>query len=386
MKNKLYDAVIIGAGSVGVPLALELAKAGIKVLTLDKNPSQGQGQNKAAIGGIRATFSDPGKIKICQKSLKILSTWQEIYGDHIGWQQGGYCFPVYSEDLENTLKELLIIQQKYQLNIKWVDKDYIKDLIPGINTEGLRGGTYSPEDGSVSPLKTIAAFYRKALQRGAEFHFNENLNEILIDKGKIKGVKTQKDTYETNILIIASGAEARETGRLAGLDIPVHPDTHEAGITEPVKNFFSTMIVDLRERPGSGNFYFYQNYDGQIVFSMTPSPQIWDNDRRTTSGYLPIAARRIIELIPRLKNIRVRRTWRGLYPMTPDGIPIVDKVREIEGLYLTVGLCGQGLMLGPGIAETIAPWIISGRPQDKEEILKEFTFYRDYSSSSEVLK
>jgi sarcosine oxidase subunit beta len=62
----------------------------------------------------------------------------------------------------------------------------------------------------------------------------------------------------------------------------------------------------------------------------------------------------LIEVMPRLGEIRVRRTWRGLYPMTPDGSPIVGWSAEVEGLLLAVGTCGQGFMLGPGLGELLA--------------------------------
>ncbi|MCE1246055.1 MAG: FAD-binding oxidoreductase [Firmicutes bacterium] len=386
MSAEIYDAIIVGAGSVGTPTAMKLAEGGLKVLVLEKNPSAGQGQNKAAIGGIRATFSDPGKIEICRRSLEIVSTWNEKYGDDLGWQRGGYCFPVYTEELENKLKDLLVIQRKHGLNIDWIDAEAMKEMIPGVNPENLRGGTFSPDDGNVSPLRTLNAFYKRAVKLGVEFRFNEEVTGFTVNSGRITEVKTAQGVYSAGTVVIASGADAKETGEMLGLSIPVTPDTHEAGITEPVESFFSPLVVDLRERPGSANFYFYQNYEHQIVFCLTPNPPIWGKDRRSTSGYLPMVARRLIELVPRLKNVRVRRVWRGLYPMTPDGIPIVDKVREIEGLYLAVGLCGQGLMLGPGIAENLSSLIIDGKPVVDREILGEFTFYRNYNAAVEMLK
>ena len=54
--------MVIGAGSVGNPAALFLAQRGLKVLVLDEHASPGQGQNKAAIGGVRATHSDPANL------------------------------------------------------------------------------------------------------------------------------------------------------------------------------------------------------------------------------------------------------------------------------------------------------------------------------------
>jgi sarcosine oxidase, subunit beta len=62
-----------------------------------------------------------------------------------------------------------------------------------------------------------------------------------------------------------------------------------------------------------------------------------------------MVAQRMVDLMPRLANIKVRRTWRGLYPMTPDGSPIVGWARSVEGYLHAVGMCGQGFMLGPGV-------------------------------------
>ena len=84
------DVLIIGAGSVGVPLALYCAEAGLKTKVLEQHPSWGRGQNRAAIGGIRATHSDPAKIKICQESIRIVSALQEEKGIDLEWKSGGY--------------------------------------------------------------------------------------------------------------------------------------------------------------------------------------------------------------------------------------------------------------------------------------------------------
>ena len=116
---KHYDVIIIGAGSVGAPTAFSLAEAGVRTLVIDGRPSVGQGSNKAAIGGIRATHSDPAKIRLCLRSIEILSTWKERYGDDIEWYKGGYLFVAYTEREEKILQDLLKIQKPYGLNIDW---------------------------------------------------------------------------------------------------------------------------------------------------------------------------------------------------------------------------------------------------------------------------
>ncbi len=381
-----YDVIIIGAGSVGLPTAFFLAREKVKVLVIDEFPSPGQGQNKSAIGGVRATHSDSAKIQTCQLSLKVFSGWKEEYGDDVHFQPGGYCFAVYEEAHEKSLKELLVLQKKYGLNIDWLKAEDIVKLLPGINPKGLKGGTYSPEDANVSPILTAIAFYNQATKRGATFKFQEKVIGVEKEKGSVIKVKTDKGSYTTEKVINAAGANAREVGKMMGVDLPVFPDSHEAGVTEPVKPFFHPLVVDIREFPRSKNFYFYQEKEGHLIFCLTPQPIIPGLNRDATSSFLPQAARRLIKLFPRLRNIRVRRVWRGLYPMTPDGVPIVDQLKDSDGFYVAVGFCGQGFMLGPGIALNLMNLITKRKPLLPEEIFRSFSLNRDYTRPSEALK
>jgi sarcosine oxidase subunit beta len=381
-----YDVIIIGAGSIGLPTSFFLAKEKLKVLVIDELASAGQGQNKTAIGGVRATHSDPAKIQTCQLSLKVFSQWKEEYGDDIHFQRGGYCFPAYTEAQEKSFKELLVTQKRYGLDIDWLEADEIRKLLPGINSNELRGGTYSPQDGNVSPLLAAKGFYNQAKKSGVSFKFNEAVIGIEDNNGQGAKIKTARDRYSSKIVINASGAQAEKVGRMMGADLPVFPDSHEAGVTEPIKPFFKPLVVDTRENSGSKNFYFYQEEEGHIIFCMTPDPIFPGFNRDSTSSFLPQAARRLIDLFPKLRNIKVRRTWRGLYPMTPDGVPIVDKIKETNGFYVAVGFCGQGFMLGPGIALNLVSLITKGKPILSEEIFKSFSLYRDYTVTSEALK
>jgi len=380
-----YDVIIAGAGSVGVPTAMALAELGIKPLVIDMHPSPGQGENKHAIGGIRATHSTPGKILTCRRSIELFSTWQQLRGDDIEWLKGGYVYPVYRPEDEKLLKGLLPAQKQQGLNIDWVAALEIKALIPGINAEGLRGGTVSPDDGSISPLLSINAFYRRALALGAKFRFKETITKIICQKGKVVGVATDKQRYSTEVVIDAAGPFSPELCHTAKVDLPIVPDSHEGAITEPVQPFFHGMLVDIRPAPGSKSYYFYQNRHGQVIFCITPDPPIIGKDKRETSVFLPQVCARMVQLLPRLKNLRVRRTWRGLYPMTPDGAPLVGWNRKVKGLLHTTGMCGQGLMLAPGVAELAARMVAAQTTASDDLILEEFSPYRKFEEE-EALK
>ncbi|MCK4312901.1 MAG: FAD-binding oxidoreductase [Candidatus Cloacimonetes bacterium] len=375
----IYDVIIIGAGSVGVPAAMSLAEKKLEVLVIDPHSSPGQENNKKAIGGIRATHSDYGKIRICQRSIEIFSTWKEKFEENIGWLSNGYSYPAYTEEDEKMLKDLMKIQHSFGLNIKWISADEYNELVPGIMMKNLRGATYSPEDGSCSPLLSINAFYFKSLEYRAEYKYRETVVDIEMNNNSITGLTTDKGKYSTKFILNTAGNNAQEIGEMLGLDLPVTPDNHEAGITEPVERFFEPMVVDMRRGPGSANFYFYQNDEGQVVFCITPEPSILGIDNDATSEFLPMCSKRMVQIYPRLKNLKVRRTWRGQYPMTPDGFPIVGKTKEVPNFINAVGMCGQGFMLGPGLGELITRIITDELTDEDHRTLKSFDPYRDFT-------
>jgi len=376
---KTYDVIIIGAGSVGLPTAMYLAEQKLRVLVLDAEHAPSQQNNKKAIGGVRATHSDYGKISISQRSIEIFRSWKETYGDDLGWLSNGYSYPAYTEKDEKTLKDLMQIQLSFGLNIKWVSAEEYNELVPGITMQNLRGSTYSPEDGSCSPLLAAMAFYFRSKRLGADFHFCEKVTEVKLTDGKVTEVVTNKDRYVCGQLINASGNHAKEISSLAGMDVPVNPDNHEAGITEPVARFFGPMVVDMRKRPGSANFYFYQNHEGQVVFCITPEPSIWGVNNRSTSEFLPMCAKRMLEVYPRLRHLKVRRTWRGQYPMTPDGFPIVGRMKEVTNFINAVGMCGQGFMLGPGMGELLTRIVLNQETESDRKVLVSFDPYREFT-------
>jgi len=381
----IFDAVIIGAGSVGVPLSLSLSEAGLKVLVIDARASVGQGSNKTAIGGIRATHSNEAKMRLCQQSISVFSEWENIYGDKIEWERGGYVFLAHTLSDKAALKEIANQQKKNGLNITYLGKESLLEIVPDLNQENLLGGTYSPEDGYASPLLANHSMYKHAKRAGAVFKFSEIVEKSLHSDNRIMGVSTNKNTYHSKYVINAAGAWASNIFPELNLDLRVEPEPHEAGITEPVKRFVRPLVVDIRIKPDSQSFYFAQHATGQILFCLTPHLPIRGFDTGETSGFLPLSAARFAEIIPRVSSIRVRRTWRGLYPVTPDGNPFIGESKILDGYLLAAGMCGQGFMLGPGTADLLTRLMLNKLGDMDTRILAQLSIDREITSR-EILK
>jgi len=112
---------------------------------------------------------------------------------------------------------------------------------------------------------------------------------------------------------------------------------------------------------------------------LTPKHLMKGTDSEATSVFLPQVAKRMVALFPKLANLKVRRTWRGQYPMTPDGFPIVGETKEFPNFINAIGMCGQGYMLGPGLGELLTRIVTCELTQDDIDVLKHFNLYRDFS-------
>ena len=80
-------------------------------------------------------------------------------------------------------------------------------------------------------------------------------------------------------------------------------------------------------------------------------------DKRTTYEGINSILRNTSRIIPKLKNMNIIRSFAGLRPYTPDGLPILGKVQGIEGFIMAAGHEGDGMALSPITGELIAELI-----------------------------
>ncbi|MCC7536809.1 MAG: FAD-binding oxidoreductase [Deltaproteobacteria bacterium] len=367
-----------------MPAALALAESGHRVLVPDARRGPGHGSHKAAIGGVRATHADAAKILLGLRSREILSTWRERRGDDLEWVTGGYVFPAWRDQEASTLRALLAAQRAAGLDVRWLDAEALLEVVPDLERRDLVGGTSSASDGHCSPLLAMEAFRAHAVRAGVELRFDEPVTGVEVEAGRFVAAVTPRGRHPARTLVLAAGAWARELAATWGQDLRVRPDAHEAGITEPVAPFLAPLVVDLRPGPGSANVYFFQHQTGQVVFCLTPAPLAWGDDTRETSSFLPLAADRLLAVMPRLASLRVRRTWRGLYPMTPDGSPLVGESREVGGIFVAGGMCGQGFMLGPALGELVDRVLRDAATDDDRRVLEALSPYRTFASDERL--
>jgi sarcosine oxidase subunit beta len=369
--NQTVDVIVIGGGIVGLAAAFHLAKRGQKVLLLEKK-YPGSGSTGRCIGGIRQQFSTPGAIRLMQESVRQFRLMKEEFGFSVEYFEGGYLFLAHDSQRLETFKTILPLQKSLGLKVEILNTAECLKIAPQLNPDGLLGGVFSPEDGQAYPFKVIEGYIQEIKKLNSQVRFFSEVHEIIVEKQTVAGVKTVSgETFYAHTVLNAAGPWAQEVGRMAGLELAIAPEEHEAFITDRVPPLFTTMVVDYRP----DGCYFLQRSNGQVIGCYSPVPNKPGIITESSLEFLVEMSKRTVRLVPELATARVIRHWGGCYSMTPDGSPFIDKT-EIKGFYVANGMSGHGFMFAPAIGRYVSEIILDNRyPFDWSE----FSLGRDFS-------
>ncbi|MFH1943834.1 MAG: FAD-binding oxidoreductase [bacterium] len=350
-----FDAIVIGGGIIGAATGYYLSKRGLKVLLLEKEYLTA-GSTGRCITGIRQQFSTPATIQTAMEAVRLFRLMEEEFGMDVEWKNSGYLFLAHSEDIVEMFQKNISIQKQFGLDVEFITAEECQKIVPLLDIDDLIGGAWCASDGQANPFLVVRGYAEGIRRLGGEVRIGAEVVRVGVEKGRVESVTTASgETYSAPLVLNAAGPWAKQVGKLAGVDLPVEPDRHEALITEGVQYEGIPMLVDYR--PDGG--YFVQRVTGQFIGCYTPEKKVPGFGKESTLEFLVEMSRRMCRIIPALENVAVLRQWAGSYEMTPDGNPIVDQT-DVEGFYCSVGMCGHGFMLGPALGFYLAQYMTEG--------------------------
>jgi sarcosine oxidase subunit beta len=160
------SVTIIGGGVMGVSTALHLARAGVgSILVIERN-LLGSGSSAKPLGGVRATFSDPGNILLAQRSLEAYERFGAEFGVDIGLRQVGYLFLCRTENELAAVESSTELQNRLGGSSEMVSPGQAAQLNPFIDPSVLRGASFSPRDGYAQPRLVVHGYADAARSLG----------------------------------------------------------------------------------------------------------------------------------------------------------------------------------------------------------------------------
>jgi sarcosine oxidase subunit beta len=351
------DAVVIGAGIMGVSAAYHLTQRGVGKIVVLEREGVAAGSTGRSGGGIRHQFSDPVGLALTRRSLQTFESFRDLFGVELGIERCGYLYIVQTEAQRAAFARNVTMQREQGLQVELLDADEIGRRFPYLSTEGVLGGTYCPEDCASFPREANEAMARRVGELGVALEIGQEVVAVLTDGGKVNGVRTGREEYRAPVVVNAAGPWAGEIGKLAGIEVPVVPrPRHEFGTTAFPRDLVpeTPYILD----PAGG---FSLRREGEsLVFGTTPDrPPGFDVTPDPSLG--PPLQERVSRRCPALAGAALGNSRVGLLEVTPDHHGIISGAAGLPGFYVLAGFSGHGFMHAPAVGELLAELIVDGQ-------------------------
>jgi sarcosine oxidase subunit beta len=219
------DVVVIGAGIVGCSVAFHLVAAGAgAVLVLDREDAVGRGSTGDCAGGFRRQFTSEVNIRLSQASIPMILRFTEEHGIPVDVSQDGYLFLVRDEAAWSGFLSAVELQRSLGVEVEVLEPADAGSLVPGIDTSGLIGATFGPEDGIADPAALTQGYATLARRAGATFALETSVTAIAVDPaGAVTGVRTSGGAVAASAVVLAAGAWSGALAATAGVQLPIEP-------------------------------------------------------------------------------------------------------------------------------------------------------------------
>lgn len=348
------DAVVIGGGVIGCSTAYQLTRKGIKNVVLLEKDAIGYGSSGRSCALVRNHYSNRPTTEMAWKALQMLETFDEETGENSGFTNTGYIISV-PEDKTAGFEQNLRIAREVGVETWEISREEIREMHPLMDTEGIAGAAYEKRSGYADPHGLTQSFANLAKKGGGEIHQGTKVTGIRHAGGKVQGVDTDKGPVDTPVVIDAAGPWSRGIAEQIGLDLPLRLTRQQ--------------IVHFQANFDYGNEYpVVKDIGYQIYFRAggnnialcgsgvdNPAPVDPDDYKEVAdTDFIEKIGRLLSKRMPRFADAGVHHTLAGLYTVTPDWNPILDRSEEVEGFYYAVGFSGHGFKLSPMVGLLMA--------------------------------
>ncbi len=349
------DYVIVGAGFAGAATAWALGRRGpCTGVILDRELTFGvhaSGRNAAMS---RLTDEDPLITALAWRSTAHIRALEETPGELLRPTGGLTLAPAsHPEDLEAAFAVL----RAQNILCELLRAPVARARFPFLDAWTFDLALWSPEEGIVDIHALLSRYLKLARQTGFTLVTNCLAEGLIIEDGRVAGVRTSQGEIRTDTVIDASGAWAGQLGREAQ-PLPLEPRRRHLFVSGPLDHARSTDPFVWLQSPG---FYFRAEGDGLLLSPCDETanpPGLPATDAAATE----LLAEKLSALAPTLADISIRRQWACLRTFTPDRRPLIGPDPTHPGLFHVSGLGGFGMTTSAAIGELAADLLHNQTP------------------------
>ncbi|MGW0364618.1 NAD(P)/FAD-dependent oxidoreductase [Streptomyces sp. NPDC002990] len=360
-------AVVVGAGSIGSCVALNLAEQGVSVVLVDgQDPARGLSAH--GFGWVNAV--DNGSDAYFALSAEGLRAHE-----HLAARTGGAPWffrtgNLHWADTAAGAERLARTAAGYRARGYPVEEyepgRALAELQPGLALDGVHGPLHHyPADAHVVSDRFLAAVQESCRAHGVEIRTGDPVTGLL-GADPVRGVVLASGArIEADAVISCAGRGTRDLLAHAGAEVPLVEPGDEGTVTmgllvrtSPVAGARVERVLHapgLSVRPHSG---------GRLVLHCHDVDHELDPGHPDPAGQAARAAERVLARLDAVlpgagARVCVESAYVGVRPMPADGMSVLGPVPGAASLYVVV--THSGLTLAPVLGEIVAGEVL-GRP------------------------
>ena len=359
---KTSDVVIIGGGVIGLAIARELSRRGVRDATLIERAGLGAEASSAAAGMLapqaEADQADAFFYLTCRSRDKYPGFAADLLSEtaiDIELETTGTLYLGFTEDDARELQKRYQWQMEAGLPVQMLTPAEARELEPNVSPD-VQIVLKFPFDTQVENRRLVTALAVANQLAGVRLLTDTTVTSLNISHGRIQGVVTTRGSIATENVVVAGGAWVS----MLGAPDKALPDI---GI-EPVRG--QMLCFDANPPVASHVIYSPRGYvvprrDGRLLAGSTT--EFAGFDCRVTAAGIQSITNAALEICPVVSRLSLAASWAGLRPRAADGLPVVGPCAEIAGVFYATGHYRNGILLAPLTGEILAS-AITGKGVD----------------------
>jgi sarcosine oxidase subunit beta len=356
------DAVIIGGGIIGCASAFELARRGLAVVVLEKS-SVGGGATGRSSAIVRQHYSHETTARMALHGLRVFQDFENRVGGESGFIRRGFLVLVPEPD-RGGLEANVALQRRVGIRTEVLAAEALRELVPGMSTEGLVAAAWEEESGYADPHMTTQSYAAAARRHGASIRQGTEVTGVEFDGHRVSGVRTTRGAIHAPIVVNCAGPWGARVAALAGLGLPIRASRIQVAVFERPPAFAAPhpVVLDFVHasyfRPETGNLSLVGLIDPAEADDVVDPDAFGEHADDT---FIADVGARWVRRMPPMEESRSRGGYAGLYAVTPDWHPIIDEVPPGSGFFACTGFSGHGFKLAPAVGQMLAQ-LVTGEP------------------------
>lgn len=342
------DVIVIGAGIVGAACAHALAQAGRRVHVIDAGLP---GATGAGMGHLVHMDDNPAELALSRHSLMQWHALAPRLPADCAYTACGTLWIAANEEEMQEAQSKRLRLAEHGIDSRVLGAAALAAAEPALRP-GLAGALHVPGDAIV--YAPNAARWLLAQHEDGDAIRIETARVVAIeDDGALRLADGSRRSAPQ--VLLAAGMQAIDLCP----ELPLRPKKGHLLITDRYPGTVHHQLVELgyvtsahHAQGDSVAFNVQPRPTGQLLIGS--SRQFDTTDAAVEAPMLARMLQRALGYLPGLADLNAIRSWTGLRPATPDGMPMLGKHPWRDSLWLALGHEGLGVTTATGSASLLA--------------------------------